>query len=204
MRQAIHAFKYDGLRPAARQLGQLLASAIAGLQPNAPADLLVVPVPLHRAKLADRGFNQARLLATEAIASLRRTHPAWSFTLAPSTLVRLRATESQAGLTPRQRRQNVRGAFAVSEPAAVAGKHVLIVDDILTTGATARACARALLKSGAQSAWVATLARAHRLQPAADTFPSHAINYVSRLKRDSIPGPNAEVATMNLLNQPSL
>ena len=77
--------------------------------------------------------------------------------------MRLRATESQAGLTPRMRRMNVRGAFSVSDPAAVTLKHVLVIDDILTTGATARAAAQALLKAGAASVWVATLARARRV-----------------------------------------
>jgi predicted phosphoribosyltransferase len=77
--------------------------------------------------------------------------------------MRLRATESQAGLTPRRRRINVRGAFSVSDPASVTLKHVLVIDDILTTGATARAAAQTLLKAGAASVWVATLARARRL-----------------------------------------
>ena len=77
--------------------------------------------------------------------------------------MRLRATESQAGLTPRMRRMNVRGAFLVSDPAAVTLKHVLVIDDILTTGATARAAAQVLLKAGAASVWVATLARARRV-----------------------------------------
>ena len=95
--------------------------------------------------------------------SYRKSHPAWQLTLAPTTLMRLRATESQAGLTPRQRRLNVRGAFRVSDPSAVAGKHILLVDDILTTGATARAAAQALMKAGAASVWVATLARARRI-----------------------------------------
>ena len=75
----------------------------------------------------------------------------------------MRPTQSQAGLTPRMRRQNVRGAFVVSSPADVAGKHVLLVDDILTTGATARATAKALVQAGAASIWVATLARARRV-----------------------------------------
>jgi predicted amidophosphoribosyltransferase len=74
--------------------------------------------------------------------------------------MRLRATESQAGLTFRQRRLNVRGAFTVSDPAFVANKHVLLIDDIFTTGATARAAAQALVRAGAASVWVATLARA--------------------------------------------
>ena len=162
MREAIHALKYDRLRPAARELGRMLARAIAQLAGEAPAEMLVVPVPLHRSKYAQRGFNQSRSLAAEAIEFLRKSHPQWRFTLAPSTLMRLRSTDSQAGLTPRQRRQNVRGAFSVSDPAQVAAQHILLVDDILTTGATARAASAALLRAGAASVRVATLARAQR------------------------------------------
>jgi ComF family protein len=160
MKAAIHALKYDGLHPAARGLGQMLAGAIAQLAADAPAEMLVVPVPLHRSKYSQRGFNQARLLAVHALGFLRKSHPAWRLTLASSTLMRLRATESQAGLTFRQRRLNVSGAFTVSDPAAVNLKHILIVDDIFTTGATARAAAQALVRAGAASVWVATLARA--------------------------------------------
>lgn len=160
MRDAIHAFKYGRLHPAAHGLGRLLAHAIAQLAGEAPAELLVVPVPLHRSKHAQRGFNQARALAREALEFLAKSHTAWRLTLAPSALMRLRATESQAGLTPRMRRLNVRGAFSVSDPAAVDGKDILLVDDILTTGATARAAARALRRAGANSVYVATLARA--------------------------------------------
>jgi ComF family protein len=162
MREAIHALKYDGLHPAARGLGQMLAQAIAGLAGEAPREMLVVPVPLHRSKYAQRGFNQARALAEEALRELKKTHPWWQLTLAPSTLLRLRRTESQAGLTPRQRRQNVRGAFSVADAGRVAAAHILLIDDILTTGATARAAAQALVKAGAESVWVATLARAQR------------------------------------------
>ena len=162
MKDAIHALKYNRLHPAAHGLGGMLAQAIAQLAAEAPAELLVVPVPLHRTKYAQRGFNQARLLATEALGYLRKSHPQWRLTMAASTLMRLRATESQAGLSPRQRRLNVGGAFSVSDPAAVTMRHVLVVDDILTTGATARAAAHALVRAGAASVWVATLARARR------------------------------------------
>jgi ComF family protein len=165
MRNAIHALKYGRLHPAAQRLGQMLANAIAQLAGEAPADLLVIPVPLHRSKYAQRGFNQSRSLAAQALQSLRGTHPQWRLTLAPSTLMRLRATGSQAGLTPRQRRLNVRGAFSVSDSSQVAAQHILVVDDILTTGATARAAAQTLLKAGAASVWVATLARAQRSVP---------------------------------------
>jgi len=163
MKAAIHALKYDRLHPAARPLGQMLARAIAQLAGEAPAEMLVVPVPLHRSKLSDRGFNQARSLAEHALSFLRKSHPEWRLTLASSTLMRLRATESQAGLTSRQRRLNVRGAFTVSDPAAVTLKHILLIDDIFTTGATARAAAHTLARAGAASVWVATLARARRV-----------------------------------------
>jgi ComF family protein len=164
MKAAIHALKYDRLHAASRPLGRMLAEAIAQLAKDAPREMLVIPVPLHRSKFADRGFNQARSLAAAALAVLRKTHPEWRLTLASSTLMRLRATESQAGLTQRQRRLNVRGAFTVSNLEAVTLKHVLLIDDILTTGATVRAAAQELLRAGAASVWVATLARARSLR----------------------------------------
>jgi len=163
LRDAIHALKYDRMHPAAQKLGSMLAEAIARLAPCAPAEMLVVPVPLHPSKHRQRGFNQARALAQGAIAALGRSHPEWKLMLAPSTLMRLRATETQAGLTPTQRRKNVRGAFKVSDPKAVRGRSVLLVDDILTTGATARAAAQSLTRAGAASVYVATLARARRI-----------------------------------------
>jgi ComF family protein len=163
MKDAIHALKYGRLHPAARRLGRMLAEAIAQLASEAPVEMLVVPVPLHRAKYSDRGFNQARSLAVHALTFLRKSHPWWRLTLASSALMRLRETGSQAGLTPRQRRLNVRGAFSVSDPSEVDSRHILLIDDIFTTGATARAAAQALLRAGAASVWVATLARARRI-----------------------------------------
>ncbi len=163
MREAIHALKYQKLHPASRRLGHMLAQAIAELHGEAPGELLVVPVPLHRSKRRQRGFNQTKLLAEAAICALRQSHRAWRFALASGALVRQRATGSQAGLTPRQRRLNVRNAFCVPDPATVAGRHVLLVDDILTTGATVRSASRALVAAGAASVRVATLARARRV-----------------------------------------
>jgi ComF family protein len=163
MRGVIHALKYDQMHPAARRMGAMLAQAIAKLAAEAPKEMLVVPVPLHRSKQSERGFNQARLLASHALAALRISHPAWQLKLAPATLMRLRSTETQAGLTPRQRRLNVRGAFQVASPDSIRGQAVLLIDDIITTGATARSASRALKRAGADTVWVATLARAGRI-----------------------------------------
>lgn len=190
MREAIHALKYNRLHPAAKMLGGLLAQAIAKLAHEAPAEMLVVPVPLHRSKHSQRGFNQARALAEEALRRLKRTHPSWQLQLAPTTLLRLRPTESQAGLTPRQRRQNVRGAFTIGDNAQVTAKHILLIDDILTTGATARAAAQALAKAGAASVWVATLARAQR----------HGAPEGQRLDADESDGDMESGISTNLVN----
>jgi ComF family protein len=201
LRDLIHALKYEGLRPAARRLGEMLAGVLMQSAPELPGAMLVVPVPLHRSKNARRGFNQARLLAAETIRSLRKRGCPSRFALAPATLMRLRATESQAGLTPRQRRLNVRGAFGVSDPRMVAGKHVLLIDDILTTGATARAASRALLQAGAASVWVATLARARRFDRAARSFSEPAI--ITSAGNDVASRSYPEHANMNSQSQPS-
>lgn len=160
MREAIHALKFNNARVLARPLGTYLAGAIGRLMLSAPGEMLVVPVPLHARKERQRGFNQARVLAAAAIAELRKTHPEWQLTLASRTLIRHKETTPQAGLTPRQRRINLKGAFQVGEPDALNGRDVLLIDDIMTTGATARAAANVLLASGAKSVRVATVARA--------------------------------------------
>jgi len=165
LRLAIHALKYDRLTPLARRLGVRLAAAIGPLAADAPQEMLVIPVPLHRERSSERGFNQARALAVEALRRLRMSHPKWSLELSAASLVRQRPTLSQAGLTPRQRRLNLRGAFFVSDARAVQGRHILLVDDIFTTGATARACSRVLMEAGVASVRVATLARAQRRVP---------------------------------------
>jgi ComF family protein len=162
LRAILHALKFDGMTPLMTRLGGLLAEAIAQLAPKA---MLVIPVPLHRSRMAERGFNQAETLAAEALRVLRQSHPQWRLELSSRSLVRQRSTDSQAGLNPRQRRQNLRGVFFVPEGGLVQRRHVLLVDDIYTTGATARACSKVLLKAGAASVRVATIARAQRRFP---------------------------------------
>lgn len=176
LRAALHLMKFNGLAALSRPLGSLLAQAILSLQTDAPAALTVIAVPLHRGKRRARRFNQSVLLADAALASLRRLRPAWRLTPAHSALVRTRPTLSHFNLSPEERRLNLRGAFA-ADPALVRGRDILLVDDIYTTGATARECTATLLAAGARSVRVATLARAQvegrflRWEPPPNTVP---------------------------------
>ena len=156
LRDLIHLLKYQRIRPVASLLGGLLAEALTAVP--LPPSLLVVPVPLYKRKLRDRGFNQAEEIAR---AFVRRRSVA-GIQLEASSLVRVRETASQTGLTRHQRRANMRGAFAVMRAQRIAGKSVLVVDDVMTTGTTAGECARVLLRAGARQVFIATVARATR------------------------------------------
>ena len=161
LRVLVHLLKYDGMEGLAARLGALAAEQAVAME-GLPEKLAVVPVPLWPGKRRQRGFNQAELLARGALAALRLRRPEMRVRLVAGALERQRATESQAGLSPHERRANVRGAFFVPRPAAVEGQDVLLIDDIYTTGATARACSQALKSAGARRVWVATVARAQR------------------------------------------
>jgi len=160
-RELVHLFKYSGLLGLSHTLGRRVAEA-ANLFSNLPKEFTVTPVPLYRGKQRTRGFNQAALLAGASIRPMRELFPAHRIQLDERMLSRVRATESQAGLSPAERRRNLRAAFFVPKPERARGKHILLVDDIYTSGATARGCAEALLKAGALSVRVVTLSRAQR------------------------------------------
>jgi ComF family protein len=157
LRELIHLLKYEQVRPAADVLGRMLAEAIADLEllfgDNLP---FVVPVPLHSRKLRQRGFNQSELIARAAV---RLTPAERRMQVSSGVLQRCRETQSQIGLSRHQRRENMRGAFAVAKSAEIAGREVLLVDDVLTTGTTVSECARVLRRAGASKVFVATVAR---------------------------------------------
>lgn len=121
----------------------------------------MVPVPLHPQKFRQRGFNQSELIARAAL----KFRPAKNrLQLQAGVLARLRPTKSQIGLSRHQRRENLRGAFGVVKPKEIAGREVLLVDDVFTTGTTVSECARVLRRAGASKVWVATVARTLKLE----------------------------------------
>jgi ComF family protein len=146
VREAVHALKFGGRRSLARPLADLLGEQCGALD---AVDALV-PVPLARARERERGFNQAVLLGERLGERLGvRVRPRW--------LARLRDTVPQSDLTAPERRANVAGAFAAAP--AVRGRHVVIIDDVVTTGATVGECARALRAAAARRVGVLAVAR---------------------------------------------
>lgn len=150
MRSHLYKLKFENRRAIARPLGVLLGQRLRKLRRPA-RHAVIVPMPLHPGRLRDRGYNQAALVAEAVRAVVQRP-------IVDRSLVRRRPTLAQAKLSVTERRENVRGAFAVVDPGAVRGRDVILVDDVYTTGATCTAAATALLKAGASSIGIACLA----------------------------------------------
>jgi len=162
VREMLHLLKFNGMKRIAEAvLGDGMASAVLQLEGFAARELVVVPVPLFGARQRSRGFNQAQVLAEAGVAKLRRLRPSWKLRVEAGTLTRVKDTRAMFAMDPSERRKSLRGAFRVVDAEAVRGREVLLIDDIMTTGATARECARVLVRGGAAKVWVATMARAY-------------------------------------------
>ncbi|MEI8241819.1 MAG: ComF family protein [bacterium] len=151
LREILHQFKYGGATWLRQDLADLLHGCVLARYAAEEVDL-VLPVPLHRQKQRDRGYNQAALLAAALAPRLGRPY-------AGDVLARTRATPTQTRLHADQRRRNVRGVFAVLAPEWVRGRTVLLVDDVMTTGATLSEAAATLKRAGAWRIWTVTVAR---------------------------------------------
>jgi len=151
-RNLIHAFKYNAKIHLRRPLALLIVENVTDFVLAHRPDL-IVPVPLHVKRLRSRGFNQAVLLG-EVLAR------EWHIPLQRQAMKRMRWTEPQINLSADLRRKNVKGAFSVSDAALVAGKRVLLVDDVFTTGSTVEECSKMLKRAGAAEVLVVTAARA--------------------------------------------
>ena len=148
-RRLVHRLKYSDRAELARPMGEWMARA--GAELLAEADV-VTPMPLHRVRLWSRRFNQAAALAREVARASAKPY-------APALLERVTATRSQVGLTRRQRAENVQKAFRAGRGAPIRGRRIVLVDDVLTSGATANAASRALLRAGAAQVDVLVFAR---------------------------------------------
>ncbi|OAG27930.1 hypothetical protein TH606_04130 [Thermodesulfatator autotrophicus] len=144
LKNAIKALKYQEDIYLIREMGRFFSKFL-----TLPASFIVCPVPLHPKRLAQRGFNQSLFLAREIFGP----------NVVKELLVRHKNTRPQAGLSRKEREKNIKEAFRVINPEQVAGKRILLFDDVLTTGATLAECARVLLKAGASQIEVATLTR---------------------------------------------
>lgn len=149
LKEVIHRFKYQGKTTCLASFAKF-ARKLPHTAEMEGADF-IVPVPLHPSRLRERGFNQALLLARAFFPKDKR--------ISADLLIRFRSTEPQTNFNGNARRSNLKNAFRVVKPHRVAGKKILLLDDVFTTGTTVNECARVLKKAGAEEVMVLTLAR---------------------------------------------
>jgi ComF family protein len=151
IKKLIHEFKYSGKDYLGKPLGGLMNEFIRDYR--LPIEYLdfIIPVPLHKSRMREREFNQAQLLSQEVAKEFNKK-------MLPDILERSRPTKTQTGLAPEERRKNVERSFTVREAKLIKDANLLLIDDVLTTGATVNEAARALKDSGARIVFVMTLA----------------------------------------------
>ena len=156
-RSLVLSLKHGGRVAAVPVMSQMICGSVMGMTETGLRPDLIIPVPLHPTRLAKRRFNQSQLLAADLARHLAL--PLDSF-----SLKKIRSTESQGGLNRAERFRNVATSFAIDprRKSSLAGKTIVLVDDVMTTGATASACAKVLKKAGARSVGVVTFARVGR------------------------------------------
>ncbi|MDW3228262.1 MAG: ComF family protein [Acidobacteriota bacterium] len=154
LKEIILIFKYQGYEVLSRPLGRLAYEKLSADQGLSGVDF-IVPVPLHKEREKKRGFNQSELLSRE-ISKLS------SIPVMKSNLIKTKPTPAQVSLEAAERKSNLRGVFKVKRPEKIAGRTLLLIDDVFTTGSTIKECTKELKKAGAREVRVITLARAQK------------------------------------------
>ncbi|MEJ2007389.1 MAG: ComF family protein, partial [Acidobacteriota bacterium] len=172
LRLLILQFKFRRRERLGKRLGALLVHAWEKLESSVEdKSPLLVPVPLFRSRERERGFNQARRLAEELSRLVAKSPGGRKLRVEEGLLIRKRPTLPQAGLKYAARKENVRGAFGVAGPGSLQDRQVVLIDDVMTTGATLSACAKALKKGGAGKVFALALARATPQFPDSGDWP---------------------------------
>ena len=150
LQHAIHALKYDKRFPVGVFLGKVLATEIKSSKTNWNFDL-IIPIPLHQLKKAERGYNQAYYIAKGVGSKLK-------VRVSDRAVKRIKYTQSQTTMNLNEREENISGAFKIRNQKTVRGKNILLVDDVITTGATISECGKVLLEAGATKIYAASIA----------------------------------------------
>jgi ComF family protein len=150
LQHAIHALKYDKKFPVGIFLGKVLAAEIKSSKTNWKFDL-IIPIPLHQLKKAERGYNQAYYIA-------KGVGKIFKVKVSDRIVKRIKYTESQTTMNLNEREENISGAFKVKWNTQVRGKNILLLDDVITTGATISECGKILLEAGASKVYAASVA----------------------------------------------
>lgn len=150
LQHAIHALKYDKKFPVGIFLGKVLAAEIKSSKTNWKFDL-IIPIPLHQLKKAERGYNQAYYIA-------KGVGKIFKVKVSDRSVKRIKYTESQTTMNLNEREENISGAFKVKWNTQVRGKNILLLDDVITTGATISECGKILLESGASKVYAVSIA----------------------------------------------
>lgn len=160
LKETIHLFKYQSKLSIAKALEKMMQAVYVSHFADVNYDILM-PVPLHPERLRQRGFNQAYILVRNLEKSIRKSgRPAPEWQISTRALIRIKRTAFQTGFDVTQRRQNLKNAFQVKDKKTIENKRILLVDDVLTTGATCNEAAKELLKNGVRQVDAMVLARA--------------------------------------------
>lgn len=152
LKEAIHILKYEKVKDLAGPMANILIKVLARPEVSFLQKYFFVPVPLFSKKEKERGFNQSELLGEKLAEKIK-------IKLFPDVLLKIKDTPAQMSLKRKEREKNLRGAFAVKDKKMVCGKNIVLLDDVMTTGATLRECAKVLRRAGAKRVWGAVLAK---------------------------------------------